>query len=88
MKEMINTPIEAVTDIPSLEPLKILPLSVEDGNAVTISFYADKDAAYASYDFDKNNSNPHLQLLAQYLIGKAVKIAPQKMEKILDVLNQ
>ena len=88
MKEMINTPIEAVTAIPAVAPLKVLPLSVEDGNAVTISFYADNGEAFAAYDFDKNNTNPHLQLLAQYLTGKAVKIAPQKMEKILDVLNR
>lgn len=88
MKEMLNTPIEEVTEIPSSAPRKQLVLNIEDGNKVTISFYQEKDKVYAVYTFDENNQNHHLQLLAEYLTNKAVAISPARMEKILDVLRQ
>ena len=88
MKEMLNTPLEKVVERPTEKPIEKLVLDVEDGNKVTISFYHQNGEFYAAYDFDENNQNHHLQLLAKYLTGKAVVINQENMEKILYVLRQ
>ena len=88
LKEMLNTPFLQVTDKPQGEPIEKLALNVEEGNKVTISFYKQDDKIFAAYDFDENNQNRHLQLVAKYLTGKAVEIDPTRWEKILYVLKQ
>lgn len=89
LKELLNTPIKAVVDKPLLAPIKDITLNIEEGNKATIYLYAgDNNDAYASFEFDKNNQNRHLRLMAQYLNGKAVVIDKDKMEKIIHVSEQ
>ena len=88
LKELLNTPILSVSDVPHGKPELVIPLAIEDGNRVTISFYKSaENRAYAVFDFDKNNQNHHLKLFAQYLKDKAVEIEPAKLEKIRDIIK-
>lgn len=88
LKELLNTPITEVVAKPVVVPKLEIPLNVEDGNKVTISFYQLNDKAYAVFNFDKNNQNKHLQLWARYLSAKAVEIDNAQMEKIVEFIKQ
>jgi ABC-2 type transport system permease protein len=88
LKELLNTPILKLTNKPDIKPILTLPLQIEEGNKVTISFYQnEKGEAFAVYEFDKNNQNHHLKLFASYLQGKAVAIDLNKLEKIREIIN-
>ncbi len=88
MKELLNTPILAVTAMPTTAPLATQNLDIEQENAVTLSFYEQDGKAYAAYTFAPENNNRHLQQMAAYLTGRAVEIEPQRLEVILDLLKQ
>ncbi|MBP1531883.1 MAG: DUF4340 domain-containing protein, partial [Alphaproteobacteria bacterium] len=87
MATMLNTPYIEVTEVPHKAAVKEIKLNVEDGNYVDISFYKDKNKAFAVYSFDKNNANIHLKLLAKYLGGKAVQIDIKQLEKLLEIIK-
>ena len=88
LKDLLNTPIEAVVAKPDVKPLLTMPLNVEEGNKVAISFYRQNGKAYAAFDFADNNQNKHLQLWAKYLNAKAVEVDNAKMEKIVEFIRQ
>lgn len=88
MKMLLNTKIDEVTAIPNSKPLKSMKLLVEDGNHAGISFYRQDDKSYAVYDFDRLNQNFHLKLIAKYLSDKAVVIDNEKMEKIIEIIDE
>lgn len=87
MRIMLNTEFFEVASKPKTDPIASINLLVEDGNHVGIAFYRENDKSYAVYDFDRLNQNPHLKLIAQYLSDKAVIIDNNKMEKIVEIIN-
>ena len=86
-KLMLNTPFIAVTEKPIGQPVKQLNLYVEGGDYVKLIFYSENGKAYVAYEFDKNNVNKHLKILAKYLSGKTVEIDKEKMEKIVEIIE-
>jgi hypothetical protein len=88
MKMMLNTPFIEITDKPQTEPTQSIKLLIEDGNKAELLLYKKDDKAYVSYNFDSLNQNPHLKLIAKYLTGKSALIDNQKMEKIIEIINQ
>ncbi|MBR2137375.1 MAG: Gldg family protein [Alphaproteobacteria bacterium] len=88
MKELLNTPIIAVSDQIKISPLKTVRLDVEENNQVDLSFYRAGEKAYAAYTFSQQNTNRHLKLIEPYLTGKFAEISPQRLEDILNVFRQ
>lgn len=87
MKLLLNTPIISISNKPQANPIITYKLYVEGGDYVDLNFFTEGDKAFVTYIFDKNNVNPHLKILAQYIGDKAVQIDKEKMEKILDIIR-
>ena len=88
LKYLLNTKIENISDVyPQSKPLITSKFAIENGNYVTLSLYKENNEAYARFEFDENNQNKHLQLVAKYLNNKILKINPNSMEKILEQFN-
>lgn len=87
MKMLLNTPIIKVVEQENISPFFTYKLYVEGGNYVDLQFYDTGNENLISYDFDKNNGNIYLKMLAKYLEGKSVVIDKNKMEKIINVLK-
>ncbi|MBR1601097.1 MAG: Gldg family protein [Alphaproteobacteria bacterium] len=88
MKMMLNTPFIEITKNLPIEPIQSIKLLIENGNKAEIFFYKKDNKAYVSYNFDSHNQNPHLKLIAEYLNGKSAIIDSNKMEKIIEIINQ
>ena len=85
MKYLLNTKIEEISaDMPKSEPLINSKFNIENGNYATFSLYKEGESYYALFDFDENNQNKHLQLVAKYLNKKPLKISAENAEKIIE----
>ena len=84
VKYALNTPITPADIKLKTKPLKAKKLYIENNNSVVLSFYKENNKAYAVYNFDKNNENPHLMLAAKYFNNKPLEIDLQNMEKIIE----
>lgn len=85
MKYLLNTKIEEISgDMPKSKPLVSSKFNVENGNYAIFSLYKAGENYYALFDFDENNQNKHLQLVAKYLNNKMLKINQENAEKIIE----
>ncbi len=84
LKYLLNTKIEEIEN----KELKSTPLTnskfdIENDNYATFQLYQEDNNAYAVFEFDENNQNKHLRLIAKYLNKKPLKINKENLEKIL-----
>lgn len=87
LKYLLNTSLESVSDtfpLSDVSPLIKSKFNVEDGNYVEFYLYKENEEAYVRFEFDANNQNKHLQLVAKYLNNKYLKINSDKAERILE----